>query len=282
MTGSLVAARAAKAARAPAPAAPVAAGPAASPDTSTAPLLTVSGLSLSYGRVRALDEINLTVGSGELVALAGENGAGKTTLVRCIAGDVVPASGEIHLGGRRIPSDPAGAAKQGVAVVWQDLALCDNLDVAANIMLGRERRWMLFSDSRFHAAAASLLDELRIPLKDTTRSVRDAVRRAAPAGRGGPGHGPQAAAAGPGRAHRRPRRQGIGAGRRADHDACGSRAPRSCLPATTSIRCSGWPTGSWYCARAVWSPICARPTLIPTTWWRCCPASRLTHPRAAS
>ena len=66
----------------------------------TAPLLTVSGLSLSYGRLRALDDVNLNVRSGELVALAGENGAGKTTLVRCIAGDVVPASGEIYLGGQ--------------------------------------------------------------------------------------------------------------------------------------------------------------------------------------
>ncbi|MFI5082540.1 MAG: ATP-binding cassette domain-containing protein, partial [Streptosporangiales bacterium] len=54
------------------------------------PLLTVSGLSLSYGRLRALHDIDLSVRSGELVALAGENGAGKTTLVRCIAGDVVP------------------------------------------------------------------------------------------------------------------------------------------------------------------------------------------------
>ena len=77
--------------------------------------------------------------SGELVALAGENGAGKTTLVRCIAGDVTPASGEVFLAGRRVPADQAVATKYGIAVVWQDLALCDNLDVAANIMLGRER-----------------------------------------------------------------------------------------------------------------------------------------------
>ena len=81
--------------------------------TGTAPLLTVSGLSLSYGRLRALDDVNLNVQSGELVALAGENGAGKTTLVRCIAGDAVPASGEIYLGGSRVPADPAGAARQG-------------------------------------------------------------------------------------------------------------------------------------------------------------------------
>jgi ABC-type multidrug transport system ATPase subunit/signal transduction histidine kinase len=176
MTGSLLAARAGGPSRADGAAggpAPASAGALAGPQASAPPLLTVSGVSLSYGRLRALDGIDLTVRSGELVALAGENGAGKTTLVRCIAGDVAPAGGEIHLAGRRIPSDPAGAAKHGVAVVWQDLALCDNLDVAANIMLGRERRRMMFSDSRFHAAAASLLDELRIPLRDTTRSVRE-------------------------------------------------------------------------------------------------------------
>jgi signal transduction histidine kinase/ABC-type multidrug transport system ATPase subunit len=142
------------------------------PPPGTSPLLSVSGLSVSYGRVRALDDIHLDVRSGELVALAGENGAGKTTLVRCIAGDVVPATGEIFLAGKRVPSDPAGAAKRGVAVVWQDLALCDNLDVAANILLGRETRRLMRSDTRFHATAASLLSELRIPLKDTTRSVR--------------------------------------------------------------------------------------------------------------
>src|SRR6266568_482692 len=135
-------------------------------------LLTASGLSVSYGRLRALDDVSLSVRSGELVALAGENGAGKTSLVRCIAGAVVPASGEIYLGGRRIPADPGGAAKLGVAVVWQDLALCDNLDIASNILLGKESRRLLLSDTRFHAAAASLLAELRIPLKDTTRCVR--------------------------------------------------------------------------------------------------------------
>ena len=132
----------------------------------------MSGLSVSYGRLRALVDVNLSLKAGELVALAGENGAGKTTLVRCIAGDVVPASGEVFLTGRRVPAEQAAATKQGIAVVWQDLALCDNLDVAANIMLGRERPRMLMSETRFHTAAASLLDSLRIPLTDTTRNVR--------------------------------------------------------------------------------------------------------------
>ena len=109
--------------------------------------------------------------SGELVALAGENGAGKTTLVRCIAGDVTPASGEVFLAAGACPADQAVATKYGIAVVWQDLALCDNLDVAANIMLGRERPRLLMSETRFHLEAASLLASLRIPISDTTRNV---------------------------------------------------------------------------------------------------------------
>ncbi len=136
------------------------------------PLLTVSGLNCSYGHLRALDDINLNVRSGELVALAGENGAGKTTLVRCIAGDIIPAAGDIYLAGKRVPNDPAGASRHGVAVVWQDLALCDNLDIAANIMLGQEKKRLMLSDIRFHAAAGELLSNLKIPLKDTTRNVR--------------------------------------------------------------------------------------------------------------
>jgi signal transduction histidine kinase/ABC-type multidrug transport system ATPase subunit len=136
------------------------------------PLLTVSGLSVSYGPLRALDGVDLSLLAGELVALAGENGAGKTTLVRCIAGDITPGSGEIVLDGRRVLADPIAAARQGIAVVWQDLALCDNLDVAANVMLGRENRRLLMSESRFHSRAAGLLASLRIPISDTTRSVR--------------------------------------------------------------------------------------------------------------
>jgi signal transduction histidine kinase/ABC-type multidrug transport system ATPase subunit len=134
-------------------------------------LLTVSNVSARFGPVHALEKIDLTVNAGQLVALAGENGAGKTTLVRCIAGDVAPASGEIHMAGRRVHADPAASAKHGIAVVWQDLALCDNLDIAANIMLGQETRRLLWSETRLHQAAATLLADLKIPLKDTTRSV---------------------------------------------------------------------------------------------------------------
>jgi signal transduction histidine kinase/ABC-type multidrug transport system ATPase subunit len=136
------------------------------------PLLTVSGLSVSFGPVRALDRVSLSVGAGQLVALAGENGAGKTTLVRCLAGDITPASGEMHLAGKRVSANPVAAARQGIGVVWQDLALCDNLDVASNVLLGQESRRLMLSENRFHAAAAAVLQSLHIPVPDTTRTVR--------------------------------------------------------------------------------------------------------------
>jgi signal transduction histidine kinase/ABC-type multidrug transport system ATPase subunit len=140
--------------------------------TAPQPLLAVSDLAVSFGPVRALDGISLTVREGEIVALAGENGAGKTTVVRCIGGDIEPAAGAVRLGGRLMPADPAALARHGVGVVWQDLALCDNLDVAANLMLGRENRRQMRSDVRMHTDAMQLLQRLGIPLRDTTRSVR--------------------------------------------------------------------------------------------------------------
>jgi len=106
------------------------------------------------------------------VALAGENGAGKTTLIRAVAGDVTPASGVIRVGGQAVAPVPTAAAKLGVRVVWQDLSLADNLDVAANVMLGNERRRHLFSEVALHKDAVRLLKRLDIPLQDTTRSVK--------------------------------------------------------------------------------------------------------------
>src|SRR5581483_6343864 len=114
------------------------------PDMGAPPeLLAVSGLSVRYGPVLALDGVELAVKAGELVALAGENGAGNTTLVRCIAGDIAPDIGAITLAGWRVSADPATAARQGIAVVWQDLALCDKLNVAANVLLGQETWWLM-------------------------------------------------------------------------------------------------------------------------------------------
>src|SRR5215470_19239709 len=136
------------------------------------PELSVSGLTVRFGALTALERVSLALQAGEVVALAGENGAGKTTLIRSVAGDVTPVSGSIRVGGQAVAPVPSAAAKLGVRVVWQDLALSDNLDVAANVMLGNERRRHLFSEVALHKDAAQLLDRLDIPLRDTTQPVR--------------------------------------------------------------------------------------------------------------
>ena len=123
-------------------------------DPAAAPLLLVEQLSVRFGSVSALAGVDLELRDGEMVALAGENGAGKSTLIRCIAGDVTPTSGRILLSGRTTQSQIA-ASRRGVAVVWQDLALCDNLDVAGNLLLGHEQAGALRSETRFHLAAKS-------------------------------------------------------------------------------------------------------------------------------
>ena len=136
------------------------------------PVLMVSGLTVRFGPVRAIDGVDLQVRPGEVIALAGENGAGKTTLVRALAGDIAPTGGQILFGGLPLPSDPVVTARNGVGVVWQDLSLCDNLDIASNLLLGRERRRHLISEVKMHTEAAQVLTGLGIPLKDTTRSIR--------------------------------------------------------------------------------------------------------------
>jgi signal transduction histidine kinase/ABC-type multidrug transport system ATPase subunit len=135
------------------------------------PLLRVSGLSVNVGPTRTLDDVEVTIADGELVALAGEPGAGKTTLVRCIAGDIAPAGGEIVLAGQPLPADAGATDRGGIGIVWQDLALCENLDVAGNLLLGRETRRLMFSESRLHVEAAHLLKSLKIPIRDTTQLV---------------------------------------------------------------------------------------------------------------
>lgn len=131
------------------------------PASATTPLLRVSGLSVRLGSTQVLDEVDLTIAPGELVAVTGEPGAGKTTLMRCLAGDLAPASGSISFAGR---------GRREIGVVWQDLELCENLDVAGNLMLGQERR-LMFSPSRFHARAVALLERFEIPIRDTMRPV---------------------------------------------------------------------------------------------------------------
>ncbi len=103
-------------------------------------VLSLTGISKRFGAVQALTDIHLTVGAGEVVALVGDNGAGKSTLVKIIAGVYHPDGGTITLGGKQVEvRGPNEAQALGIATVFQDLALCDNLDVVANLFLGQER-----------------------------------------------------------------------------------------------------------------------------------------------
>jgi D-xylose transport system ATP-binding protein len=107
----------------------------------TGPLLELLGLAKSYGAVVALRNANLTLHRGEVVALVGDNGAGKSTLIKILSGSVPLDSGVIRFEGGPVEiRRPSDAANLGIQTVYQDLALCDNLDIIDNIFLGREPR----------------------------------------------------------------------------------------------------------------------------------------------
>jgi D-xylose transport system ATP-binding protein len=106
-----------------------------------AAILEVRGLTKRFGRVQALNGVDFEAHAGSVVALLGDNGAGKSTLIKTIAGVYQPDGGEIWFDGRKVsvPS-PRAASDLGIETVYQDLALCDNLNVIQNLFLGRERR----------------------------------------------------------------------------------------------------------------------------------------------
>jgi D-xylose transport system ATP-binding protein len=109
------------------------------PKEAGAPVLVMEGINKRFGAVQALTDIAFHVSAGEVVALVGDNGAGKSTLVKVIAGVHPPDSGKVVFAGRDVHiTTPAAARELGIATVFQDLALCDNLDVVANLYLGAE------------------------------------------------------------------------------------------------------------------------------------------------
>ena len=115
------------------------ASPAAVTQPTVRPLVSMKGISKNFGAIRALTRVDLEVYPGEVVALVGDNGAGKSTLVKILAGVFKPDAGSISLGGTPvIIGNTAEAYELGIATVFQDLALCDNLDVVSNLWLGRE------------------------------------------------------------------------------------------------------------------------------------------------
>jgi D-xylose transport system ATP-binding protein len=141
----------------------------------TPPLLQLRGISKSFGSVQALTDVDFEVRLGEVMALVGDNGAGKSTLVKCVAGIHAPDSGEMLFDGKPVHiHSPKEAARLGIEVVYQDLALADNLDVVQNMFLGREERdwlWRL----REPVMEQRTADTLRSLSVTTIRSIRQPV-----------------------------------------------------------------------------------------------------------
>jgi D-xylose transport system ATP-binding protein len=138
-------------------------------------VLELAGVSKRFGAVQALYEVDFTVRAGEVMALVGDNGAGKSTLIKCIAGIHPADSGSIAFEGEPVSiHGPKDAAKLGIEVVYQDLALADNLDVVQNMYLGREATDGLhrLDETTMEKKASETLASLSVT---TIRSVRQTV-----------------------------------------------------------------------------------------------------------
>ena len=164
-------ARPASAGRAPAAPPSASAGTA---DHDGQPLLRLRGLGKRFGPVQALTDIDLDVPAGQVTALVGDNGAGKSTLVKSIAGIWEPSSGELIWNGRPVHlHTPRDATSLGIATVYQDLALADNLDIVQNMLLGHEIvRYGLLDEITMEKTAKATLADLAVT---TVRSVRQLV-----------------------------------------------------------------------------------------------------------
>jgi D-xylose transport system ATP-binding protein len=151
---------------------------------SATPVLALRGVSKRFGAVQALTDVELEVHAGEVVALVGDNGAGKSTLVKTIAGVHPIDEGVIEWGGKSVHINrPHDAQDLGIATVYQDLALCDNIDVVGNLYLGREvRKYGILDEVEMERRSRELLDQLsiripsvRIPIASLSGGQRQTV-----------------------------------------------------------------------------------------------------------
>jgi D-xylose transport system ATP-binding protein len=142
---------------------------------SDTPLLELRGIYKSFGSVQALTDVDFEVRAGEVMALVGDNGAGKSTLIKCVAGIHPMDDGKIFFDGEPVTiHSPKDAAKLGIEVVYQDLALCDNLDVVQNMYLGREEHnWLQrLKEPPMEARTSETLKTLAVT---TIKSIRQPV-----------------------------------------------------------------------------------------------------------
>ncbi len=138
------------------------------------PLLSLRGVNKSFGPVHVLKNVDLDVYSGQVTALVGDNGAGKSTLIKCVAGIYSPDSGDFLFEGNNVDiNGPREATALGIEVVYQDLALCDNLDIVHNMFLGREvKKGYVLNESHMESLARKTLDGLSVR---TVKSIRQTV-----------------------------------------------------------------------------------------------------------
>ncbi|MFY1635959.1 ATP-binding cassette domain-containing protein [Solwaraspora sp. WMMB335] len=141
---------------------------------SATPLLQLHGIDKNFGPVQVLRSVDFAVHAGEVTALVGDNGAGKSTLVKCISGIHPIDHGKIVFNGRPVTiHNPRDAASLGIEVVYQDLALCDNLDIVQNMFLGREKRsGIILDEATMEQMAADTLAGLSVR---TVTSLRQHV-----------------------------------------------------------------------------------------------------------
>jgi D-xylose transport system ATP-binding protein len=142
---------------------------------SDTPLLELRGVFKAFGSVQALTDVDFEVRHGEVMALVGDNGAGKSTLIKCVAGIHPMDDGQIFFDGEPVSiHSPKDAANLGIEVVYQDLALCDNLDVVQNMYLGREERdwFQRLKEAPMEAHTAETLKSLAVT---TIKSIRQPV-----------------------------------------------------------------------------------------------------------
>ncbi|MFC4949930.1 ATP-binding cassette domain-containing protein [Pseudonocardia sp. GCM10023141] len=145
----------------------------ASRTETSSPVLSVRGATKRYGAVQALAGADIDVHAGEVVALVGDNGAGKSTLVKVISGAITADTGSIEFAGEPVHiGRPQDAQDLGITTVFQDLALCENLDVVANLHLGGESRsYGILGEIRMERRARDLLASLDVRIKDVRTPV---------------------------------------------------------------------------------------------------------------
>ena len=138
------------------------------------PILSLRGVNKSFGPVHVLKDVNFDISAGKVTALVGDNGAGKSTLIKCIAGIYTPETGDFLFEGNKVDiHGPRDATSLGIEIVYQDLALCDNLDIVQNMFLGREvKNGITLNETNMESLARKTLDGLSVR---TVKSIRQVV-----------------------------------------------------------------------------------------------------------